>query len=1060
MEHCNLKNKVYEVNSTLARLNDWWKQRSNVKWLVDGDSNSKFFHAYASARRNSNRIIKIKNEYGEVVEEQEQIEDSFLKYFEEVERVLKQVGGNISPGKDGITYSFMKAYWNIIKEDFWNALKHFLSNGILNEDWKKTLIVHIPKVSNPILPSNYRPISLCNSVYKVAARVLLNRLSEVIPKLITREQAAFIRGRSLSDHVLIAQEVFYKFRISKANKGMVSFKIDMEQAYDSISWGALTKVLLYFNFPPKFSSLLMSCVKDPKFALIINGRYSNWIKAKSGLRQGCPLSPTLFILCAQLLSNAFAQSNCGIKINTNGPKISLLLFADDVVIFSEASKNAIKKVKKILVNFYNWTGQRVNNSKSSMLFGKHVDRRKKKIIAKTMNFKTVKEFNYLGIKMTLRRLSYDDFQLIIDKTFKLLNIWGSKILSVAGKITLVKTVLLALPTYYGTHSLLPKKILDDLEKICRDFIWRKAKGNSGIHYVSWEEMCKPVNEGGRGLFSCSAKKKALRSILAWRYFKNKDSLLQEVFAAKYDEKLKMGSNRINYSPSWKLLNEGYNMLKPIVRWRLANGEKVEVFNDTWILDKSINRWPTFVVPHEEEAFYVKELIHNGSWNVPKLVDMFGTKLVSLILQLKIDQGSGKDEMELVQHNSGLTVAGMAFKAINHHNREQNHWNWFKNIKLNALVELFWWKIFKNAIPTFKYLHRRRLRDNAECPRGCTTIEDQEHVLCTCLKLKEVINLLNLWGFCIPKFRNYEDCIKWLEMVARKRGLVASLYCNAVFLSWKSRNKKIHEGMEESSTFIASNAICYTSILNNFNHFSTGNWDVNQSKRLSNSWQPPPPEWLKVNVDASLLTSYKAGLAGVFRDCKGRFLYVFGIKCIHWDIAKLELLAIYSLKEQMKDWMFQYKGIIIEGDNSNIISFIQKTWEKDKQLPLGVYVYGREGRFFQKVEYEKVSSFCYRCGKVGHLSFNYKINNGEDKSSNQNVIAVTNSERQRQEEKKGEIGKQDNYGPWIHVNHKRKMKTKEVHKKFVYVPKTRKAHGRTFIQNEEECKKDVEEDIVA
>ncbi|PKU80715.1 Putative ribonuclease H protein [Dendrobium catenatum] len=561
-----------------------------------------------------------------------------------------------------------------------------------------------------------------------------------------------------------------------------------------------------------------------------------------------------------------------IKINTNGPKISHLLFADDVVIFYKANKNAIKKVKKILYKFCNWTGQRVNNSKSSMLFGKHVDRRKKKSIAKIMNIKTVKEFNYLGIKMALRRLSYDDFQFIIDKTLKLLNIWGSKILSVAGKITLVKSVLLALPTYYGTHLLVPKKILDDLDKICRDFIWRKSDGTSGIHYVSWEDMCKPVNKGGRELFSCAAKKKALRSRMSWRYFKNKDSLLHEVFAAKYGEKLKMGSNRINYSPSWKLLNEGCNMLKPIVRWTLVNGEDVDVFKHTWILDKSINRWPTFVVPHKEEAFYVKELIHNGTWNVPKLFYMFGTDLVSLILQLKIDQGSGKDEMELVQQKSGLTVAGMAFNALNHHNSELYHWNWFKNIKLNARVKFFWWKIFKNAIPTFKYLQQRRLRDNADCPRGCSAIEDQEHVLCTCLKLKEVINLLNHWGFCIPKFQDYEDCTKWLEMISRKRGLVANLYCNAVFLSWKSRNKKIHEGTEESSTFIASNAICYTSIHNNFSHFSSGNWDVNQSKRLSNSWKPPPPEWLKVNVDASLLTSYKAALEGVFRDCKGRFLY--------------------------------------------------------------------------------------------------------------------------------------------------------------------------------------------
>ncbi|KAI0503910.1 hypothetical protein KFK09_014856 [Dendrobium nobile] len=132
-----------------------------------------------------------------------------------------------------------------------------------------------------------------------------------------------------------------------------------------------------------------------------------------------------------------------------------------------------------------------------MLFGKHVGRRKRKSIARIMGFKTVKEFNYLGIKMTLRRLSYDDFQFIIDKTMKLLSIWGSKILSVAGKISLVKSVLLSLPAFYGTHSLVPKRIPDELDKISRNFVWSKSDGSTGLYYVCWEDMYKPVSKGGR-----------------------------------------------------------------------------------------------------------------------------------------------------------------------------------------------------------------------------------------------------------------------------------------------------------------------------------------------------------------------------------------------------------------------------------------------------------------------------------------------------------------------------------------------------------------------------------
>ncbi|KAI0522379.1 hypothetical protein KFK09_004758 [Dendrobium nobile] len=107
--------------------------------------------------------------------------------MEEVELVLKQTGGNITHGIDGISYSFIKAYWDIIKIAFWNAINHFLCFGKLNEVWKDTLIILIPKVSNLMSPSNYRPTSLCNSTYKVAAKVILNKLVSIIPKLIYEE---------------------------------------------------------------------------------------------------------------------------------------------------------------------------------------------------------------------------------------------------------------------------------------------------------------------------------------------------------------------------------------------------------------------------------------------------------------------------------------------------------------------------------------------------------------------------------------------------------------------------------------------------------------------------------------------------------------------------------------------------------------------------------------------------------------------------------------------------------------------------------------------------------
>ncbi|KAI0529236.1 hypothetical protein KFK09_001783 [Dendrobium nobile] len=278
--------------------------------MNEGDNNSIFFQTYASAKRRLNNIVKIKDEDGNVVERQDQIEGVLLKFFEqkwrqresslegwpnpnsivngddkiwlsrafmeeEVEAVIKDLGSNIAQGCDGITYSFLRTYWEIIKKDFLNAILYFLQHGDMEKSWKDTLIELIPNISNPMSPSNYRPISLCNSIYKVAAKVILNRLSFITPKVISKEQAAFIQGRSISDHILIAQEVFHKFKFLKSSKGLVAYKIDMEQAYDSISWDTLEGVLKYYEFPPLFSKVILECVLMPRFSIIINGSNSD-----------------------------------------------------------------------------------------------------------------------------------------------------------------------------------------------------------------------------------------------------------------------------------------------------------------------------------------------------------------------------------------------------------------------------------------------------------------------------------------------------------------------------------------------------------------------------------------------------------------------------------------------------------------------------------------------------------------------------------------------------------------------------------------------------------------
>ncbi|PKU64053.1 Putative ribonuclease H protein [Dendrobium catenatum] len=325
----------------------------------------------------------------------------------------------------------------------------------------------------------------------------------------------------------------------------------MEQAYDSMGWPTLQKILSYFGFLVFFSDLILECVLNPEFSILINGKPSNWIKANCGFRQGCPLSPYLVIL----------------------------LFADDIILFSEAKLKNMRTIKGIMKNYCGWTGQKVNINKSGILFEKAVSRPRRRKIKNILEFKEMKEFNYLGTKLALKRMSKSDFQFILEKILKMSNNWGIKFISLAGRITLVKHVILSIPSYHTTVSLVPKAILKEVEKLCRNFIWDKSNVDHGLHYVGWKKLCDLVEKGGRGIHSCLNKMGPLRAKLAWKYMKEKDSLLHKFLYPKYGSCWdNVNRFKSNYA-AWKIIKNGGKSLRSIVRWSISNGHSIDVFKD-------------------------------------------------------------------------------------------------------------------------------------------------------------------------------------------------------------------------------------------------------------------------------------------------------------------------------------------------------------------------------------------------------------------------------------------------------------------------------------------------
>ncbi|GJY88535.1 RNA-directed DNA polymerase, eukaryota [Tanacetum coccineum] len=353
-------------------------QKAKIKWAVEGDENTGFFHGIINKRRNVQNIRGVMAE-GNWIDNPVNVKKEFFDHFanrfrkpgkstaslladfpnqisfeqrsylesdvtnEEIKKAVWECGIDKAPGPDGFTFGFFRHYWYLVDKEVFEAVRYFFVHIDLPRGCNSSFIALIPKIPDANLVKDFRPISLIGSIYKIIAKVLTNRLVGVLGGIINEVQSAFVKERQILDGPFILNEVISWCKRKK--KQTLLFKVDFEKAYDSVRWDFLDDVLGKFGFGDKWRKWIRCCLYSSKGFIIINGR--------------------------RLKNSYFGK--CGVAGLFNGIKIggsvnlSHMFYADDAVFVGEGSESNISSLIHILECFHKVSGLKINMNKSKIM---------------------------------------------------------------------------------------------------------------------------------------------------------------------------------------------------------------------------------------------------------------------------------------------------------------------------------------------------------------------------------------------------------------------------------------------------------------------------------------------------------------------------------------------------------------------------------------------------------------------------------------------------------------------------------------------------------------------
>ncbi|KAJ9561644.1 hypothetical protein OSB04_006804 [Centaurea solstitialis] len=769
------------------------KQRAKVRWLLEGDSNTKFFHQVIKEKRHVQHIHSVINLAGVYVYNQD-VPDAFVDHLrsylgecdlsldpcmdqylfpnklsvadanhmirsisdDEIRSAMFSIGNDKAPGSDGYSSKFFKKAWEVVGPDITLAIHNFFYRGRLLKSLNHTLICLLPKIPNATRVSDFRPISCCSTLYKCISKVIVGRMKSYLDGVVGKYQSAFIPGRHIADNILMAHELVIGYH-KDIGQPRCAFKIDIRKAYDMVDWRFLSNMLTGLGFHPVLVRWIHEMVATTSYSVALNGESRNF-----GYHKGC---------------DAFDLTH--------------LCFADDLFVFTRGDVHSVEILKKALSLFAAKSGLSANLDKSEVFFG-NVPLETRNAIRTCLPFRLgTFPIRYLGVPLSPVRLRRIDYGGLLIKIKSRINNWKAKFLSFGGRRQLIISVLHSLQLYWMAIFNFPMAVIHDINKVFRNFLWHQDVEGKGGCRVGWDSVCKPLCNGGLGFKRLDLWNKALLARHIWDLATNRDSLWVKWVLRVALKGVQLWSARKSVRWSWVLakLMELRSVVRRFLRVSIGNGQSTNAWEANWLSCGPLSSFIPARVMHDSglsvaSSVFELHAVFNDQWPADWL-----TRFPVLANVEFPSWNDSVDRMEWV-HNTTASIfsVGVAYKSFQGE-MDLVPWSdvvWFKgHIHKHAFCM---WLACWQRLPT-----QDRLRLWKEEPPDykcslCHNVEDSHsHLFFDCIVANQI-------------WMGVTEAIGWMDAptmlvdvleVVRSKSLLHRLALSAsVYEVWMERNKRL------------------------------------------------------------------------------------------------------------------------------------------------------------------------------------------------------------------------------------------------------------------------------